>query len=354
MAVHRKGQAAAAECRPRAGHRRWRPGRARFDRDRRLSRRALCRPPVAVRRRDRPRADALRAELDRDRSADRSDPARAGRHPQPSRPRGPGNISGRIARSGSARRSKTSSRTARRGCRLFAPASTRCAAPSSARIFSAARRRPMPITSCSARSSGPARSASSSCWPPTIRCAPGAAACSICMAGWRAAAPPMAADMDGTAAIATVALIAACLGGGGLGRRHVFRAAGAAAGHGAARTGAAARSVVARAGAVFRLGVRRDRRCCWRAATALIFGVFGGFAGGGPARPCHAGHRHRHDAAVPAHLFRAVAALPSGRGAPRHAGGGAPARSDPLDRDGQSSARSPRLSPIGSSGRYWG
>ena len=35
-------------------------------------------------------ADALRAELDRHRSAERPDPARAARHPRPSRPRGSG------------------------------------------------------------------------------------------------------------------------------------------------------------------------------------------------------------------------------------------------------------------------
>ena len=39
------------------------------------------------------------------------------------------------ARSGSARRWRRSSRTARRGCRPSAPASTRCAAPSSGRSF---------------------------------------------------------------------------------------------------------------------------------------------------------------------------------------------------------------------------
>ena len=38
---------------------------------------------------------------------------------------------------------------------------------------------------------------------------------------------------------------------------------------------------------------------------------------GGTAHPYHAGDRHRDDAAVPAPLFRAVAALPGGRGAPR-------------------------------------
>ena len=81
-------------------------------------------------------ADALRAELDRDRVADRADPARAARHPRAiSGPR-TRHISARIARSASARRWKRSSRTARRGCRRSAPASTRCAAPSSARISS--------------------------------------------------------------------------------------------------------------------------------------------------------------------------------------------------------------------------
>ena len=78
--------------------------------------------------------DAVCAELDRDGIADRADPAGAARHLPPSRAGGPGLFPPATARSGSARPSRRSSRTARRGCRPSAPASTRCAAPSSGRI----------------------------------------------------------------------------------------------------------------------------------------------------------------------------------------------------------------------------
>ncbi len=80
------------------------------------------------------------------------------------------------------RRDARRGRQGPRGAAAGFPRQPRPAAPHrrAPGFSSAARRRPMPITSCSARSSGPARSAISSCWRPTIRCAPGAAACSIC------------------------------------------------------------------------------------------------------------------------------------------------------------------------------
>ena len=134
-------------------------------------------------------ADALCAELDRDGVADRADPARAARHPPPSRPRGPGLFpQDREKRFGTTLEEVVKDREAR------LPAFRASLDPLRRTVerqdfVSAARRRPMPITSCSARSSGPARSAISSCWRPTIRCAPGAAACSTCIGGLARRAP---------------------------------------------------------------------------------------------------------------------------------------------------------------------
>src|SRR5215471_831458 len=73
-------------------------------------------------------------------------------------------ISDARARSALARLWKSSCATARRGCRRFAPVSIRCAAPSSGRILSPAKLRPMPTTLSSARSNGHARSAISNSW----------------------------------------------------------------------------------------------------------------------------------------------------------------------------------------------
>ncbi len=56
----------------------------------------------------------------------------------------------------------------------------------------AAMRRPMPTTSCSAPSSGLARSANSNCWRPVTRCGRGVAGCSTCMAASPATHRPTA------------------------------------------------------------------------------------------------------------------------------------------------------------------
>ena len=76
-------------------------------------------------------------------------------------------------------------------CPRFAPASTRCAAPSSGKISFPARRRPTPITSSLAPSSGCARSATSRYSRPMIRCEVGAAACSTCSTASPAVPPLM-------------------------------------------------------------------------------------------------------------------------------------------------------------------
>ena len=60
--------------------------------------------------------------------------------------------------------------------------------------FSAVQLRPMPITSSSAPSSGPAPSATLSFSPPTIRSPPGAGVCSTCSAALLARVPPMAVE----------------------------------------------------------------------------------------------------------------------------------------------------------------
>ena len=71
----------------------------------------------------------------------------------------------------------------------------------------------------------------------------------------------------------------------------------------------------------------------------MLFVHFGGFAGAGAAHQCHAAHRHRHDAAVLASLFRAVATVfPRGRNR-RVPGRSQTAQSDPPHRRHQSRAR---------------
>ena len=262
-------------------------------------------------------ADALCPELDRDRVADRSDPARAARYPPPSRPRGPGIFSpgSREKRFGAALEEVVKDREAR------LPAFRASLDP----LRRTVERQDFVAGKAPAYADYIVFGAFQ--WARAISDFELLAADDPVRA-WRGRmldlfdglarrAPPMAAEMDRTAAIATVALIVACLGGGGLGRRHVFRAAGAAAGHRAARTGAAARSVVARAGAVFRLGVRRDRAAAGERLRPGLRGVRR-VRRGGSARPYHAGRSASDDAGVPAPLFRAVAALPGGRGAPRH------------------------------------
>jgi uncharacterized membrane protein/glutathione S-transferase len=83
-------------------------------------------------------------------------------------------------------------------------ASIRCAAPSSARISFPASSPPMPIISSSAPSNGLARSAISNYWRRTIRCGPGAGASSICSMASRAARRRMAIRMTAFASIALI------------------------------------------------------------------------------------------------------------------------------------------------------
>ena len=93
-------------------------------------------------------------------------------------------------------------------------------------------------------------------------------------------AEPMAPAMSGTVAIATVALILHALAGGGLGRRHVLRALGAAAGDGAARAGAAA-LLWSRVLGRFFAWVIAAIVLLLASGYGMIFGVFAGFRGVG-------------------------------------------------------------------------
>jgi hypothetical protein len=74
---------------------------------------------------------------------------------------------------------------------------------------------------------------------------------------------------------------------------------------------------------------------------AMIFGVYAGFSGIGLHVHNHAGNRHHHDAVVFPPVFRAVAALSRGGGAPGSGRRRGAAWPDPDDRDGEPTPRSP-------------
>ena len=259
--------------------------------------------------------DPVRAELDRDRAAARPDRLCRARHPPPYRARGPG-LFPAIAR-GAVRQNARGGRQGPRCAAAGLPRKPDAAAPHRrAPGFSRRRRpRPMPITSCSAPSSGPARSATSSCSPPTTRSPPGAGACSTCSAASPARAPPTAAErMAGTSAIATVALILHALSA-------VVWVGGMFFAHQVLRPATAALDPGPRLLLWSRV---LGRFFAWVIAAIVLLLVSGYVHGvrglrrlrrGRPARPPDAGHRHPDDAVVLPPLFRAVAPLSRWRSA---------------------------------------